>query len=120
MKFSPNCRVLSATTVLWLLVVIGPTVWSQIRLGNLKAEAAKIKNRIETASDVAVKQIKADVELQVSQTNNALQPHLCYYRYSYHVSRACLTYLCTIHTLVIYLTRALNSPVPVTTTVANS
>lgn len=37
----------------------------QIRLGNLKAQAAKTRTRIETDSAVSVKQIKADVELQV-------------------------------------------------------
>lgn len=43
----------------------------QIRLGNLKAEAAKTKSRVETESYVAVKQVKADVELQVRLSSSA-------------------------------------------------
>lgn len=71
--FSKSCKVVADVPILYFLGYISPPYRSrflnnlQIRLGNLKAEAAKIKNRIETASDVTVKQIGADVELQVFQ-----------------------------------------------------
>lgn len=41
---------------------------TQIRLGNLKAEAEKTKSKIEEDSAVCIKQILADVDLQVRET----------------------------------------------------